>query len=293
MEELQEFLTKKRKEIDRHLLLSLNEINVPNPLIDAMLYSVKAGGKRIRPILTLATIEAFEKESSIGMKIACAIEMIHTYSLIHDDLPSMDDDDYRRGKLTNHKVFGEANAILAGDGLLTYSFQLIASAPNISPEKKLEIIELISEAAGPEGMVGGQAVDIDSENEELTLEELQSIHERKTGKLLMASILAGAMLANATLSQLEHLRKFAFHLGIAFQIQDDILDCIGDATVMGKPVGSDEHNHKNTYPKLLTLEGASRELNRHLLEAKKQLIKTGINTVILEAITDYIVNRNQ
>ncbi|UZJ80704.1 polyprenyl synthetase family protein [Fictibacillus sp. KU28468] len=290
--DIQHYLQGKRQLINDHLPSFLAEKSIPSLLKDSMLYSLQAGGKRLRPILTLAVLDAFGKNSEAGIEAACALEMVHTYSLIHDDLPCMDDDDYRRGKPTNHKTFGEATAILAGDALLTFSFQMIAGSSTYTPEQKVALLTILSEASGAEGMVAGQAVDMESENQELTIEELQSIHERKTGRLLEASVLFGAVLADADAEEFEHLGVFSRHLGIAFQIQDDILDVTGDSQLMGKQAGSDEHNYKSTYPKLLTLEGAKEQLAHHIKLAKDNLRKTKVDPVILEGITDYIVSRN-
>ncbi|KSU85704.1 geranylgeranyl diphosphate synthase, type II [Fictibacillus enclensis] len=289
---IQDYLKDKKHLIDEYLPSYIKDKAIPSPLKEAMLYSLEAGGKRLRPILTLSVLEAFGQRAEIGMEAACALEMVHTYSLIHDDLPSMDDDDLRRGKPTNHKMFGEATAILAGDALLTMSFQLIAQSSTYTSGHKVELLSLLAEAAGAEGMVAGQTVDMESENMDLTLDELQSIHERKTGRLLEASVLFGAILANASEHDLAQLRAFSRHLGIAFQIQDDILDVMGDSELMGKLAGSDEHNMKSTYPKLLTLDGAKEQLARHLMLSKENLRKADVDPVILEGIADYIVNRN-
>lgn len=289
---IQDYLKDKKHLIDEYLPSYIKDKAIPSPLKEAMLYSLEAGGKRLRPILTLSVLEAFGQRAEIGMEAACALEMVHTYSLIHDDLPSMDDDDLRRGKPTNHKMFGEATAILAGDALLTMSFQLIAQSSTYTSGHKVELLSLLAEAAGAEGMVAGQTVDMESENMDLTLNELQSIHERKTGRLLEASVLFGAILANASEHDLAQLRAFSRHLGIAFQIQDDILDVMGDSELMGKLAGSDEHNMKSTYPKLLTLDGAKEQLARHLMLSKENLRKADVDPVILEGIADYIVNRN-
>jgi geranylgeranyl diphosphate synthase type II len=269
-------------------------LQAPSVVKDAMQYSLEAGGKRIRPLLTFATIDAFKKDASIGLDVAVSIEMIHTYSLIHDDLPSMDDDDLRRGKPTNHKVFGEAMAILAGDALLTYSFQIIAETNlvNVSDANKLEMIRQLSKAAGAEGMVGGQVADIEAEGRSLKLKELENVHIHKTGKLLEFSVLAGAILSDADEMTKDHLSRFAHHLGIAFQIQDDILDLEGDQDIIGKPVGSDENKNKSTYPALLTIEGSKKALQNHIKEAKMYLEASQLDTKILEEITDLIASRN-
>lgn len=290
--DIQRYLQDKRETINAALPSFLSNRAIPQLLQESMLYSLQAGGKRLRPILTLAVLDSFGKDSSIGLEAACAIELIHTYSLIHDDLPCMDDDDYRRGQLTNHKKYGEAIAILAGDALLTFSFQLIAKSEAYSPVQKAALIGILAEASGAEGMVAGQTDDMLSENKELTLEELQAIHERKTGKLLEASVLFGAVLAGANEHQLQQIGQFSRHIGIAFQIQDDILDVSGDSDVMGKQAGSDVSNDKSTYPKLLTLDGAKKQLAYHIEMSKGHLLNSGIDSVILEGIADYIVSRN-
>lgn len=271
----------------------LDQLDCPQVLKDSMNYSLQSGGKRIRPLLIFATLDAFKKDWQIGLPVACAVEMIHTYSLIHDDLPCMDDDDLRRGKPTNHKVFGEAIAVLAGDALLTYSFQIISQAPsaNISDQQKLAIIYELAKAAGPEGMVGGQAADMEAENKEITLQQLEYIHKNKTGKLLSFCIRAGAILANADQVIQEKLAEFAYHIGLAFQIRDDILDVIGTSEKLGKSTGSDQSNKKSTYPSLLTLEGASEKLTEHLNEAKKILQQLPLDTSILENLTNQIGSR--
>ncbi|WP_338470212.1 polyprenyl synthetase family protein [Niallia sp. XMNu-256] len=292
--QLDTFSTEYKELIEKQFRESIEGLKAPNILKESMLYSLEAGGKRIRPLLLFATIDALQKDPVTGLHAAAAIEMIHTYSLIHDDLPSMDDDDLRRGKPTNHIVFGEANAVLAGDALLTYSFQLLAQAPetSIPLKSKLELVQLLAQSAGAEGMVGGQVADMIGEEKALTLEELEYIHLHKTGKLLTCSILSGAIIAEATKEQMEHLEKFAYHLGLAFQIRDDLLDISGDESVIGKPIGSDSENHKTTYPSLLGVRGAEEALDQHYQQAKEMLKKIGRNTQILEELTELIVKRN-
>lgn len=268
-------------------------IQAPANLKESMLYSLKAGGKRIRPLLLFATLKAFGLDTKSGLYPAAAIEMIHTYSLIHDDLPSMDDDDLRRGKPTNHKVFGEAMAILAGDGLLTYSFQVLAQMPegDADPETKLALIQLLAQSAGAEGMVGGQVADIEGEGKQLSLEELEYIHLHKTGKLLVCSVMSAAKIAKANDQQAEHFESFAKHLGMAFQIRDDILDVEGDQELIGKPLGSDTENSKSTYPSLLTMEGAKEAMQKHYEAAKYHLNRTNLDIDLLAEITDIVVAR--
>ncbi len=291
---LKSFITNKKELIDQCLPLHIEKLQAPSSLKEAMLYSIRAGGKRVRPILLLATLHGLKQEEELGLDVACALEMIHTYSLIHDDLPSMDDDDLRRGLPTNHKVYGEALAILSGDALLTYSFQLISSLNHekVSSEQKLELISLLAKAAGPEGMVGGQVADMEGEGKDLMLEELEYIHLHKTGDLLTYSVEAGAILAKATKEERDTLRLFARHIGLLFQIKDDILDIEGDEQSIGKPVGSDQLNNKSTYPSILTMEGAKQKLIEHKLMAKEYLYKINLENSLLNSITDYIADRN-
>ncbi|MBD1378790.1 polyprenyl synthetase family protein [Metabacillus arenae] len=289
-----EFLSTRKQTIESALPDYIQSLSIPESLKESMLYSLEAGGKRLRPVLVLATLSSFGKSESLGIPVGCAIEMIHTYSLIHDDLPCMDDDDLRRGKPTNHKVFGEALAVLAGDGLLTQSFQLISTIdhPEVTAEMKLQLITELVDAAGIKGMVGGQVADMEGEKKSLSLEELEFIHEHKTGKLLEYSIIAGAILAGASKEEIEKLREFSFHLGLAFQIRDDILDIEGDQEKIGKPVGSDKENEKTTYPALLTLEGAKEKLVTHIQLAKMNLHQLLITTTLLEGLCDLIAMRD-
>lgn len=289
---LKEFIENEKKQIDYLLPFHINQIQAPDSLKRAMMYSLEAGGKRIRPILLLATLRGFHKPLSLGYDVACALEMIHTYSLVHDDLPAMDNDDLRRGKPTNHKVFGESLAILAGDGLLTYSFQLIAGLDYLSSDKKVKLIEKITRAAGPSGMVAGQVEDMEGEGELLDVDQLQHIHHRKTGDLLSVALECGAILSQATEDQMKDLRSFGKHLGIAFQIKDDLLDVEGDEEQIGKPVGSDESNDKTTYPKLLGMSQAKDKLTFHLNSAKAHLNNVDIEKDILIALVDYIGERS-
>lgn len=291
---LNSFTSKYKALVEERLREAVGALETPENLAKAMLYSLEAGGKRIRPLLVFAVIDAFGKDPENGVDAAAAIEMVHTYSLIHDDLPSMDDDDLRRGKPTNHKVFGEATAILAGDALLTLSFNLLADIPeeSVSANIKLALIKGLSAAAGAHGMVGGQVADMEGENKKLTLEELEYIHINKTGKLLEYSIIAGAEIAGATAGQKEILSKFAYHIGLAFQIRDDILDLEGSEEMIGKPVGSDTANEKSTYPALLGLAGAKEALDYHLRNAKESLGNSGLDVGLLNQITDLIGLRN-
>ncbi|MBO0960806.1 polyprenyl synthetase family protein [Neobacillus sp. MM2021_6] len=280
--------------LDSELRALVEKLDAPSIIKESMIYSLEAGGKRIRPLLLFATLDAFGIDPKKGLPVAAAIEMIHTYSLIHDDLPSMDNDDLRRGKPTNHKVFGDAIAILAGDALLTYSFEVIGLLPDefASADKKIKLVVEMAKAAGTEGMVGGQVADMEGEGKNLTLKELEYIHIHKTGKLLRFSVIAGAILAGASQVQLDHLSGFAHHLGLAFQIQDDILDLIGNPQLIGKPVGSDTINHKSTYPQLLTMDGARAALHNQINLSEEYLKKTGIMTNLLREITELVASRD-
>ncbi|MGN1400354.1 MAG: polyprenyl synthetase family protein [Bacillus sp. (in: firmicutes)] len=288
-----DFMERHKKMIETGLVENVDRLCAPEVLKEAMKYSLQAGGKRIRPMLVFAVLDAFGKQTEAGIETACAIEMIHTYSLIHDDLPSMDDDELRRGKPTNHIVFGEANAILAGDALLTLSFDILSSMdiPGITADQKLELIAEISKSAGPEGMVGGQIADMESEDKTISIDYLEYIHRNKTGKLLSASVLSGAILAGAREEQKESLKRFAGHLGLAFQIRDDILDIEGTEEKIGKPVGSDAGNAKSTYPALLSLEGAKEKLKETTAQAIGELEGLGFNNSLLMELTNLIAIR--
>lgn len=250
---------------------------VPGHLKDAMNYSLQAGGKRLRPLLVVAACEALGGARKAALPVAAAIEMVHTYSLIHDDLPAMDNDDYRRGKLTNHKVFGEATAILAGDALLTHSFYSVVQASRrhgVPAEQVLSIVEELAEMAGPRGMVGGQVADMEGEQGLTSLEQLQYIHRHKTGDLIVFSLLAGGRIAGADQAQLEALREFGTQIGLAFQVQDDILDLVGDEGKLGKKTGSDIKQQKVTYPYFIGLEASRAEVER-LTEAARSAVLAG------------------
>jgi geranylgeranyl diphosphate synthase type II len=279
--------------IDKQLSKQILSIEAPVILKEAMNYSIAAGGKRVRPLFLLAVLDLLKVKHCEALTVGATIEMVHTYSLIHDDLPSMDNDDYRRGKLTNHKVYGEALAILAGDGLLTYSFGELARLKDVSAEKKLELIDLLSKAAGAEGMVGGQVLDIESERKKITVEELEEIHLNKTGALLSFSIEAGAILAMADDNTRKALNDFGFHIGLAFQIQDDILDIEGTTEILGKTAGKDVTSEKNTYPALLTLNGAKDKRDWHYNQAILSLRKISDEQSLLDELAAYIVNRNK
>ncbi|TWT09156.1 polyprenyl synthetase family protein [Planomicrobium sp. CPCC 101079] len=277
--------------IQKEMTALIDSLAVPQSLKEAMNYSLQAGGKRIRPILLLAVLEEFGIQHPDALKVAAAIEMIHTYSLIHDDLPSMDDDDLRRGMPTNHVVYGEALAILAGDALLTYSFGIVARLEHVSSDDKIRLIDLMSVSSGAEGMVGGQVLDIEGEEKKLTLEELEQVHRLKTGALLTYSILAGAILAQAAAEEIMALSRFGEHLGLAFQIQDDILDVTGTSEELGKTAGKDETSEKSTYPSLLTLPKAKEKLEFHATEALSALNSLNGEPALLRELTELIVQR--
>ncbi|WP_434476006.1 polyprenyl synthetase family protein [Bacillus pumilus] len=291
---LNEFLTTRKQAIEDYLFTYVQELTIPEDLKSSMLYSLKAGGKRLRPVLVLALLNAYGKNEEDGIPVGCAVEMIHTYSLIHDDLPCMDDDDLRRGKPTNHKVYGEATAVLAGDALLTESFRLITSqlSSSVSADKKLRIVDELVKSAGALGMVGGQFDDMEAEQKQVSLAELESIHARKTGKLLTFSVAAGAMLAGASEDDIEKLREFSYHIGIAFQIRDDILDLEGSEEKIGKRVGSDTTNEKSTYPSLLTLSGAKEKLHEHITRAKEIVSNLQLGQQLLHDLCDLIASRD-
>ncbi|MFC0522666.1 polyprenyl synthetase family protein [Pontibacillus salicampi] len=289
---LKTYMDNRMELINQQLEQFVYALEIPARLQESMLYSIRAGGKRIRPILMLAACEAYGESSHRALAVACAVEMIHTYSLIHDDLPAMDDDDVRRGQLTNHKQFDEATAILAGDGLLTTAFYVIANQDALTDQEKSYLIKELSKASGPEGMVAGQMLDMEGENKRLDIKHLEAIHKRKTGELLRFSAVGGAYIGGATDSQLKEIEVYAGYLGLLFQIQDDILDVIGDEQDLGKPVGSDESNRKSTYPQLLGLEGAIEQKEHYAQKAKEALWKAGVDSTYLEDIIDYISNRN-
>ena len=292
--DLQTFMKDRKKLVEDALFSYMKSVEAPKVLLESMNYSLKAGGKRLRPLLVLATLKSFGKPEELGIPVACAVEMIHTYSLVHDDLPSMDDDDFRRGKPTNHKVYGEAMAILAGDALLTHSFEVMEDLLNldVKPMKVVTLMKELAKAAGPRGMVGGQVADMEGEGAQLSLQDLEYIHRNKTGKLLGYSIVAGAILGDATEEQISKLEQFADHLGLAFQIRDDILDIEGDASKIGKPVGSDTLNEKTTYPSLLTMNGAKEKLEYHINEAKHILADIPLESDLLVQLCDLIAKRD-
>lgn len=287
------YMNQNRLLIDQALYEHLKHLEVPERLKESMLFSIEAGGKRLRPILLIASYQAFGNDGNEKvLSTACALEMVHTYSLIHDDLPAMDNDDFRRGKPTNHRKFNEATAILAGDALLTYSFEIITNDPNISDKQKAELVKMLSRTSGPKGMIAGQMLDMAAEDKKVPLYALERIHALKTGELLKFAVAAGALIGNATRVQIAHLHDFADFLGLLFQVQDDILDVAGDPEKIGKPVGSDETNNKSTYPGLLGMDGAVERKKEYAEKAKDALQKADADTSHLMALTDYFSQRD-
>lgn len=278
--------------IDAHLDKYLAPKDNPQGIIyEAMRYSVFAGGKRLRPVLMLMTCEMCGGDINEVMPFACALEMIHTYSLIHDDLPAMDNDDLRRGMPTSHKKFGEATAILAGDALLTKAFEVVSQYSGSETARAMRAINILAVSAGTEGMIGGQIVDMESENKTITLDELRYLHLNKTGAIIRSACAIGALMSGADETEIQAVDEFAKNLGIAFQIQDDILDVEGTEEELGKPIGSDAEENKNTYVSLLGAE-KSRELSLSYSEKAKKALETfGENAEFLRELTDYLTER--
>lgn len=262
-------------------------------LYKAMEYSLLAGGKRIRPILTMLTLDSLHVDWHPYLDLICSLEVIHTYSLIHDDLPAMDNDDYRRGRLTNHKVYGDGMATLAGDGLLTYAFECITDNRAAKNEQKLSCIEILAKAAGPAGMVGGQAYDLHSEGQTLSLKELQVLHAGKTGALFLAAIHMGTILGKASSEIKDAYISYAKALGLLFQITDDMLDVTGTMEELGKMPGSDEKEHKATYTSIFGLEGAKAYACETAEKAKQSLDGLeAVDTSQLVALIEYLLHRS-
>ena len=291
--EIKEYMAEVRELTDARLKQLLPaETEYPAIIHEAMAYSVFAGGKRFRPVLCLAACEAVCGDKQPALDAACAMECIHTYSLIHDDLPGMDNDDYRRGKLTNHRVFGEGMAILAGDALLTYAFEILAGlAEHHDARQVVQIMQEVSKASGTAGMIGGQVVDIISEQVTPSKELLHYIHNHKTGALIVASARMGAILGGASQQQLAALTVYARQLGLAFQITDDILDVVGDEEKIGKPVGSDEKNQKATFPSLFGLEQSLQMAKDAVATAIAALEPFGSRGDTLAQLAQYLLGR--
>lgn len=264
-------------------------------VVDAARYSLLAGGKRVRPILTLATAELLGLDISAVMPFALAIEMIHTYSLIHDDLPCMDDDDLRRGRPTCHKVYGEATAVLAGDTLLNSAYEVMLSAADPAVPQTIYAAQLIARSAGSRGMIGGQALDLAAEKNQIDGDSLKRLHQMKTGALLSAPVLTAAVMARAEPEIYSRLEQFSAAIGLAFQIQDDILDVTANSEQMGKTTGKDERDRKSTYVSLYGLDGARTELDQAINQAKQSLselkVRYNLDTGFLNGLSDFLLNR--
>ena len=297
MKDFQVYLKEKTDFFETELKKELKELSYPETIANGMEYAILNGGKRLRPFLLFVTLELLNEDIKKGVKSAIALEMIHSYSLVHDDLPALDNDDYRRGKLTTHKVFGEAEGILIGDSLLTYAFYILSqkNLKFLSSEQIVNIISKTSEYAGINGMIGGQMIDIESENKKIDLETLKYIHIHKTGKLIKLPIEIACIIANVERDKKEVLEEYADLIGIAFQVKDDILDVEGSFEDLGKPVGSDVDLHKATYPSILGMEESKKILN-DTVEKAKEIIKNNFGEEkgkILISLANFIKNRNK
>ena len=297
MNDFQVYLKEKTDFFETELKRELKELSYPETIAKGMEYATLNGGKRLRPFLLFATLELLNENIKKGVKSAIALEMIHSYSLVHDDLPALDNDDYRRGKLTTHKVFGEAEGILIGDSLLTYAFYVLSqkNLEFLSSEQLVNIISKTSEYAGINGMIGGQMIDIESENKKIGLETLKYIHSHKTGKLIKLPIEIACIIANVERDKKEVLEEYADLIGLAFQVKDDILDVEGTFEDLGKPVGSDVDLHKATYPSILGMKESKKILN-DTVEKAKEIIKNKFGEKtgkILISLADFIKDRNK
>ena len=283
--------------LNEYIDVHIEKYSLQPCLTKAMKYSIDSGGKRIRPLLLLSTFYTFSDDLPLEHLFAAAgaLELVHTYSLIHDDLPALDNDDLRRGKPTNHKVFGDAMATLAGDALLNYAFEIMLSSSinKKDSNKYLKAINEVAKHTGIYGMIGGQVVDVESENEIINKDKLDFIHLNKTAAIIIGCMRAGAIIGGATEEELVKVTKYGKNIGLSFQIIDDILDIIGDETKLGKPIGSDIENHKSTYPSLLGIE-KSREIARQLIEeAKSSIDGLSSNIDFLNQLGDYIISRDR
>jgi geranylgeranyl diphosphate synthase type II len=292
--DLQDFLANSTEAVNRALDRFLPAASTRPPTIHkAMRYSLFAGGKRMRPALCLAAAAACGGSEDEAMPLACAVECIHTYSLIHDDLPAMDDDDYRRGKLTNHKVFGEGIAVLAGDALLTQAFEIAAQAKGWSRYPHRQIILELASASGSLQLIAGQVADLEAEGKKISSHQLRYVHERKTSALLCCSVRLGGMSANCTLSQLESLTDFGYHVGLAFQVIDDILDVTQTSETLGKTAGKDTRAQKATYPSIVGLE-RSRKIAADLTDKAFASLKAFRGkSRALEALAEFLLKRDR
>jgi geranylgeranyl diphosphate synthase type II len=295
MVDIQRYLQQQKAVVDDALAQWLpGEENYPQAIFQAMRYSVFAGGKRVRPILAIAAAEAIGGTAADVLPLACALECIHTYSLIHDDLPALDNDDYRRGRLTNHKVFGEANAILAGDALLTFAFELMGDArhwPQFVPARVVQVMRDVAYAIGTFGMIGGQVVDLEMEGRDVDLLALQYIHAHKTGALIRISVRSGAILGGGSAGEVEALTHYGAHIGLAFQIMDDILDVQGDEQLMGKTLRKDDERRKATYPRLVGLAESEARAQAAVAAGIAALEPIGKRGEVLRHLARYIIAR--
>lgn len=274
-----------------HYLHSLTEHLKDGQVKEALKYSLEAGGKRLRPMLMLSAIRSYGMDYHPYIPFACAIEFVHTYSLIHDDLPAMDNDDLRRGKPTCHKQFGEATAILAGDALLTEAFRILAfEVDGFDPIKRIQLIQILSEASGQNGMVYGQQQDLYYENKQASLNELKDIHQHKTGCLIQAPLLMASVICNP--NDYDSWLNIGKAMGQAFQIQDDILDVIGDSEKLGKNIGSDENSNKSTYVSILGLDQAKIEVENYYRQALHAIYELTINHGLMIGILESLVHRD-
>lgn len=291
--EFKKWFEEKVKIVDEELSKIITEKNNSQKIIyEAMNYSLLSGGKRLRPILLIATYELFKENIKEALPFACAMEMIHTYSLVHDDLPAMDDDDYRRGRLSNHKKFGEATAILVGDALLNKAFEIsLEAAINLKSENALRALKLIADSSGTEGMIGGQVTDMDGLSKLKSIEDLKYMYSLKTGSIIKSSVTAGATLAGASEDQIKLLETYAENLGLAFQIEDDILDVTGSLEKLGKAIGSDAVNNKITYLTFKTIDEARNDVENLTQEAIDSLTIFGQKSKYLIELARYLTNR--
>lgn len=289
-------LTYRAQEIEKLIQRYLpEEKGYQKTILEAMNYSMLAGGKRLRPMLMIETYKLFAGSSKSIEPFAAAIEMIHTYSLVHDDLPAMDNDEYRRGKKTTHSVYGEAMGILAGDALLNYAYETAATAFSLDTDHVADAkaFQILTKKAGVYGMVGGQTVDVESEGQEISRDKLDFIYRLKTGALIEASMLIGAVLAKATEEEQQIIEKVAGEVGLAFQIQDDILDVTSTLEVLGKPIGSDEKNHKATYVAFEGIEKAKEEVERLSVDAMDQIVSLSEKNPFLIELLRYLIHREK
>jgi geranylgeranyl diphosphate synthase type II len=289
------YLDQQRQRVDQFLEQSLPDtLSDPQKLYESMRYSLLGGGKRVRPILTIAAAQALGYDNDAMLPFAASLEFVHTYSLIHDDLPAMDDDDYRRGRLTNHKVFGDGMAILAGDALLTMAFELCSQnegGHGLTVGQQLTIVRELAFGSGHQGMVGGQVMDIQAENQDVELPHLQKIHSHKTGQLIRAAVRIGGIIGGASSAQLQSLTDYAEDIGLAFQIADDVLNMVGTREELGKDAGTDEKRGKKTYPSFFGIDGARQLGNECVERAVKRLEPFDHQADPLRRMATYIMSR--